>query len=58
MTISTNSTSCWKPNLCEGYVVVPTGLKVGCIPIVNLLSLDSKDELIQMYSNQQLVLIK
>jgi len=58
VTTSTNSTSCWKPNLCEGYVVVPIGLKVGWIPILNLLWLDSKHELIQMYSNQQLVMIK
>jgi hypothetical protein len=48
VTTSTNSTSCWKPNLCEGYVVVPIGLKVGCIPISNMLRLDSKQEPVHM----------
>jgi hypothetical protein len=59
---STSSTGCWKLNLCESlapsYVVIPIGLKVGCTPILNVLWLDSKQELVQMYSNQQPVLIE
>jgi hypothetical protein len=38
------------------YAVVPTGLKVGCI--LNLLWLDSKQKPVQMYNNQQPVLIE
>jgi hypothetical protein len=40
------------------YVVVPTRLKIGYVPILNLLWLDSKQESVQMYSNQQPMLIK
>jgi hypothetical protein len=61
-TISICSTSCWEPDLCEGFHSklhsFPIGLKVGCILIFNMLSLDSKHEPIQMYNNQQLVLIE
>jgi hypothetical protein len=41
-----------------GYVVVGTSLKVDCAPILNLLRLDSKQEVVQMCSTQQLVLIR
>jgi hypothetical protein len=41
----------------QSYVDVPTGLKVGCVPILNMLQLDSKQELVQMYNTQQLMLI-
>ncbi len=54
---STDSTSCCKLNLSEGifpnYIDIPTRLKVGYTPILNMLGLDSKQEPIQMYSNHQ-----
>ncbi len=35
-----------------GYVFVPTSLKMDCVPILNLLWLDSKLELVQMCNFQ------
>jgi hypothetical protein len=38
------------------YVTIPTKLKVGCDPILNLLWLDSKEELVQMYNKPKKIL--
>ncbi len=34
------------------YIILPIELKIGCDLILNLLRLDSKQELVQMYNNQ------
>jgi len=58
---SITSSYYWKLDYCEGLCSKLcscfNGLRVDCVPILNLLQLDSKQESIQMCSTQQLVLI-